>query len=290
MITRLYRIIIFTLISLTSLYAYTQEPMVIDTTIIMCSYEYVRKVDTLTNQEREDLIYLEIGTKWSKSYSYYTHRQDSLKSTKDGQKELRRLLGIANREIQKNKNADPKEMPFARLKPIVYKDYNGRRITVLDRLRSSGNYYMYEEDMDLQDWSFIEDSTKTILGHECQMATCKFRGRIWSAWFSLDIPITDGPWKFNGLPGLILEAYDIGNQHHFTINGLQKGETEPILYGCIGIDIKEFTKTSHSNFWKAENDIHNGIDPELDIVMDKINVIKNPDFVPRFDWLEREEK
>jgi len=53
----------------------------------------------------------------------------------------------------------------------------------------------------------LED-TLTVAGYLCQKATCRFRGRNYTAWFAMDIPIQNGPWKFGGLPGLILKAYD----------------------------------------------------------------------------------
>lgn len=33
-----------------------------------------------------------------------------------------------------------------------------------------------------------------------QKATCDFAGRKWIAWFTTEIPIQDGPYKFYGLP------------------------------------------------------------------------------------------
>lgn len=44
------------------------------------------------------------------------------------------------------------------------------------------------------------------MGYSCQKATTTFRGREFNVYFAKDIPIADGPWKLNGLPGLILEV------------------------------------------------------------------------------------
>lgn len=44
-------------------------------------------------------------------------------------------------------------------------------------------------------------------------------GRKWTAWFSLDIPISDGPYKFRGLPGLIIFLYEDNNKHNFLLLG-----------------------------------------------------------------------
>ena len=50
--------------------------------------------------------------------------------------------------------------------------------------------------------------TKEIGKFTCKKATASFRGRNYIAWYSPDIPLPYGPWKLQGLPGLILEAYD----------------------------------------------------------------------------------
>ena len=63
-----------------------------------------------------------------------------------------------------------------------------------------------------------------------RLATADFRGRRWTAWFATDIPVSDGPWKLGGLPGLILEAYDKGHQYTFTAVGLERVAKEPIVF------------------------------------------------------------
>ena len=73
------------------------------------------------------------------------------------------------------------------------------------------NRYKYTEPLPEFDWE-ITDQTDEILGHECVKATARWRGREWNAWFS-DIPIDGGPWKFRGLPGLILKVEDSEGIH-----------------------------------------------------------------------------
>lgn len=63
------------------------------------------------------------------------------------------------------------------------------------------------------DWKLHEE-TKKIGNFTCQKATTNFRGRNYTAWFTNEIPVFFGPWKFNELSGLILEVYDVDRIFH----------------------------------------------------------------------------
>lgn len=82
-------------------------------------------------------------------------------------------------------------------------------------------YFLLEENIPPQNWQFLND-TLTVLGYSCQKATCIFRGRTFTAWFTLDIPINDGPFKFYGLPGLILQLEDSESLFKFNAIGIEK--------------------------------------------------------------------
>jgi len=71
------------------------------------------------------------------------------------------------------------------------------------------------------DWQISPD-TITIGGMKCQQATTDFGGRKWIAWFAPEVPINDGPYKFRGLPGLIVKVYDSKEQWSFNLRSLRK--------------------------------------------------------------------
>jgi hypothetical protein len=61
----------------------------------------------------------------------------------------------------------------------------------------------------------------------CQEATCHFKGRDYTAWFCPDLPVHIGPWKLNGLPGVIVDARDAKNDVIFKFDGVEKAMPTP---------------------------------------------------------------
>ena len=76
--------------------------------------------------------------------------------------------------------------------------------------------YQYQENQLSFPWR-ITPAKKTIAGHECQQAYTAFGGRMWEAWFARDIAASDGPYKFYGLPGLILQIRDTHDHYVFSL-------------------------------------------------------------------------
>ena len=219
----------------------------IDTANMLCSYVYEYLTDTLSGeqQRKEDLLYLQIGAECSKCYSYYTYQCDSLMASPNGDKLWDSFLTEAVGKGLKGKQLH-NAIPHRRMSATIYKNYPQGKITVTDFLL--GQYYLYEDALNSQEWNMENDSTKVVLGHECQKATCSFRGRKWTAWFALDVPVSDGPLKFCGLPGLIMEVYDRGKQYYFCINGMQQVSATPITFGILDKDFKHFQKTDRKDF------------------------------------------
>lgn len=81
----------------------------------------------------------------------------------------------------------------------------------------------YTEPACQQKWTLHADQ-KTIIGYQCQRATCHWRGRDFEAWFTPEIPIRLGPWSFGGLPGLILKINDTEGLYTWEAVGLRSGK------------------------------------------------------------------
>jgi GLPGLI family protein len=82
------------------------------------------------------------------------------------------------------------------------------------------NFYLTEEPLPVINW-MIQNDTLSIGTLHCQKATAHFKGRDYEAWFCADIPFKNGPWKLNGLPGLIVQAADIKKEVIFNFMGFE---------------------------------------------------------------------
>jgi GLPGLI family protein len=85
--------------------------------------------------------------------------------------------------------------------------------------KGKARYFSYEKLPKLE-WEFLPQ-TKTFINIPVSLAKTNFRGRVYYAWYAPTIPISYGPWKLNGLPGLIIEAYDKTKEVVFKFSNIQ---------------------------------------------------------------------
>lgn len=96
------------------------------------------------------------------------------------------------------------------------------------RLEGLFNSYQVNEAFPVVEWHITED-TATKGGLHCQKATAHFKGRNYTAWFCPSLPLHSGPWKLNGLPGVIVEAYDAKKEVQFIFAGLDKATSADVI-------------------------------------------------------------
>lgn len=70
---------------------------------------------------------------------------------------------------------------------------------------------------------------KIFFSDQCQKATTIFLGRTYEAWFTSEIPINNGPWKFGNLPGQILQVSDTQKHYVFECTGIQSLATKEAI-------------------------------------------------------------
>lgn len=111
-----------------------------------------------------------------------------------------------------------------------------------------GNTFQITEEIPKLVWE-ISDNEKIIGGFSCKQAFTSFRGREYEAWYAPSLPFPNGPWKLNGLPGLILEAKDKESEVVFQFYSFQV-----ILDTSVRIDVpsSEARKVPFATFFDAQ--------------------------------------
>lgn len=106
--------------------------------------------------------------------------------------------------------------------------------------------YLFQIDYPRIQWK-ISNDTMSISGLRCQKAIGSWKGRIYTVWFCPDLPLSYGPWKLNGLPGLILEAFDAKKEIKFEFLGFQtnKNRNKTIQFpkdNLVKVNQREFAR------------------------------------------------
>lgn len=173
------------------------------------SYKAMYEEKEVNLHDREvtsDLFMLEISKKGTSLFqSYYTLEQDSIGRAC-------REAGMSSQErVAQMRTIPPGSSNILFYNPATMK------YTELDY----GLYYFKTvEDIKAPDYAF-EDSTKLVAGYTSEMATAHIYGRDWVIYYTTEIPLPYGPWKINGLPGLVTEAYSIDGAYKFTLTGFE---------------------------------------------------------------------
>lgn len=181
----------------------------IDKCVLKCVYKISFQQDSTSKlTSGTDIMVLEIGMKTSLFYSELSQKGDSLMAIDEKTGNT-----FSTPEVSDKYNLDSWTI-------VIAKNYPANKVTVAERIVTD---YRYSEALLPQQWVIARD-TATLLGMLCNKATTYFRGRHYEAWFTKTIPTVHGPWKFYGLPGLIVKVCDSQNQFSFelvTINKLK---------------------------------------------------------------------
>jgi GLPGLI family protein len=186
--------------------ASAQKP---DTAQVLVHYKFSHVRDT-TNREHpftENMVLI-VGKNAGAYKSYDKQLQDALfkkqvqeqmANSPDGRVNIQRRSSGSGAEYYQYPNGKK----FFRKEPLLF------------------NNYLITDALPVIDWK-ISGDTATLGGLHCQKAVTHFKGRDYTAWFCPDLPLPIGPWKLNGLPGVIVEAYDTKKEVVFKFDGVEK--------------------------------------------------------------------
>lgn len=154
----------------------------------------------------------------------------------------------------------------------LFFDFSNQKFSIVDRFL--GDYIM-EDDWPTINWQ-ITDETSTISSLHCQKAIGEWHGRTYTAWFSSDLPYHAGPWKLNGLPGLIIEAYDTNKEVVFKFAGFStiKDGSEVIQVPTKGI------KTTVQEYKEMKDAFYQDIAGNINATLGRTAIISTPGSKP----------
>lgn len=171
-------------------------------------YEYKFIIDSTDRENLEkELVVLQVNSKGSEFYSYQKFKMDSLASI-DVDKQIHNDSEIIN----------PKHIYRGKINYTVSKMYPSFE-TYFKTFMGANEYKVSDERK--PNWKILPEKEK-VGEFNTQKAETKMYGRTWTAWFCTEIPIQDGPYKFHGLPGLILKLADKSGSHIFELKGISK--------------------------------------------------------------------
>ncbi|WP_426490624.1 GLPGLI family protein [Hymenobacter sp. 102] len=114
-------------------------------------------------------------------------------------------------------------LPRYKFDGIVIKNFKYNTCTYFGTIGKVISYYQ-EKDYPMK-WRISSDTT-TINGYRCQRAYTSLGGRDYAVWFTRQLPFSNGPYKFGGLPGLIIQAVDKTNSYRFELTHMYKPAKE----------------------------------------------------------------
>jgi len=222
---------------------------VIDSSNIRIWYA-LNATDIKKQETYDDLQRLEIGSRISKHYSYFVFNSDSL--TTVFIKGNTKMAGIPSAPGERGKKSTGVWNQYSQSE--YFKDFNKNQLTEYVRMPDGGiPNQQYSESISIQNWEILAD-TLTVADYLCQKAICTFRGRNYTAWFAMGIPIQNGPWKFGGLPGLILKVYDSDGLYVFECVKIESFKKKYLIK--IHDYYSSYEKTNRQKLYKFIERIH----------------------------------
>jgi GLPGLI family protein len=206
---------------------------------IIYQYEMIgNRLDPETKMKDETILL--IGNKYTAYFSFVNYIRDSLRkanpveyraqvATNDG-----RVLTPRSGETQEELQARGGTTIIpARTRP-QFNTYNKQRYIInrssgevlcldmiLDILNTRIDPFSYTEILEKPIWK-ISVNSEMIVGYHAQKATTRYGGRDWTVWFTHEIPVSEGPWKLRGLPGLILKAETADGEYALTATSVSR--------------------------------------------------------------------
>lgn len=214
----------------------------IDNASFIITYELSYKEDSNNlNIIRKEEMLLLIGenTGFFAGKNFYLFIQQGRQAEREG-----RLDFFLDEYKSKNK--------MGRFTYSIYKNYPSGKITFTNKVIPT--FLLYEEDLSSFQWE-LKNGEEKVAGYNTRQAGIHYGGRQWTAWYTTEVPINEGPYKFRGLPGLIVKVADSRGHYEFNLISIERlSEKLPIEF-----EEHDYVKTTREKYLKSEENLRRDI-------------------------------
>ncbi len=184
----------------------------IDTSNITIRYSFKYKLHSTDKNYCEDIRILQIGSKVVKEFSEIAFIGDSLRT-------------IDEKDGRPYYSSNPEGIfPYE-----LFYTIREKKMDIKCRLAVHAGVLLFQPKQRNVVWNFSHEECKVIRGYNCNKATTLFAGRQYTAWYSLDVPVHYGPYKFSGLPGMIVELEELTGMYIWQLASVNATSRLPIL-------------------------------------------------------------
>lgn len=213
--------------------------------------------------------------------NYYEVFSKNIFDEENNEDEITEVIMIGDKDLVKRTNID----------------YNDQYIYSLETITFTDSLLLVKEKIPDFNWNIKHKDTLKIGDFICNKATLDFRGRSYTAWYSTDIPLSYGPWKFSGLPGLIIEIYDNTRRYEWSLSRISNISIDEKELSKSKADstvsLKEFITNKEKRFKKRQRQMVQNIKTRSDrgVFVSDVKITKlrtSKELI--FEWEEEEEK
>ncbi|MCI6160810.1 MAG: GLPGLI family protein [Prevotella sp.] len=176
---------------------------VLDTARYELTYAMRFKYDAKAKETYEDIRKVQVGSRIVKDYSHLMFHYDSLRTANE----------------KKGLNSSIFQKPVFAYE--IFNHYSDKTTLFVHRLFLASGCIGWQDAESTLDWKLEESDTVHILGYNCNKASVDFKGRHYTAWYSTAIPIAVGPYRFGGLPGLIMKIEESNGVFVWELKGME---------------------------------------------------------------------
>lgn len=198
--------------------------------VAVYDYKYARNAK-YPNEKRQGITVLQIGDRYNRFCDYYDLCFDSICDS--GVREKKTLADVTPKMMAALRNSKFTES--------IVVDKKQSKATVQRTAGLKNKTYEYEENCPEMAWELLDGDT-IILGYHCNKAQTSYAGRDYIAWYTPELNLPYGPYKFGKLPGLILKVTDTKDNFDFEMTGFRKVSSFTPIYKWSSKDIEKTTR------------------------------------------------